>query len=78
LTFACAFRRSAQYRFIRAETALRAAADIRRVLRAASVTDRRTARRTWQLEFREGALDGDDLGPELLDRLFGAGSGKFA
>jgi hypothetical protein len=44
-TFACAFRRSAQYRFIRAETALRAAADIRRVRRVACSTARRTARR---------------------------------
>src|SRR6476620_6965437 len=44
-TFACAFRRSAQYRFIRADTALRAAADIVRVRVAAFCRERRTARR---------------------------------
>ena len=78
-TFARAFRRSAQYFFIRAETAFRAAADIRRVRRVASVTDRRTAWRACG-SFSSGkrALDGDDLGPELLDRLFGTGSGEFA
>jgi hypothetical protein len=45
--FACAFRLSAQYRFIRADTALRAAADIVRVRVVASLIDRRTARRRW-------------------------------
>jgi hypothetical protein len=34
-TFACAFRRSAQYRFIRSDTAWRAATDIRVVFRVA-------------------------------------------
>ena len=42
-TFACAFRRSAQYRFIRAETALRACADIVRVRVAAACNERRAA-----------------------------------
>jgi len=44
-TFACAFRRSAQYRFIRADTALRAAADIVRVRVVAALIDWRTSRR---------------------------------
>ena len=38
-TLACAFRRSAQYFFIRADTAFRAAADIRLVRLVASLTD---------------------------------------
>jgi len=44
-TFACAFFRSAQYFFIRTDTAWRAAADIRRPLRRAVLIVRRTARR---------------------------------
>jgi hypothetical protein len=38
-TLACAFRRSAQYRFSRADTALRAAADIMRVRVVAVLID---------------------------------------
>jgi hypothetical protein len=44
-SLACTFLRSAQYRFIRWETALRAAADMRRVRFLAVWTDWRTARR---------------------------------
>src|SRR5206468_5372095 len=45
LIFAFAFRRSAQYRFIRSETARRAAADIVLARSVAALTDRRSARR---------------------------------
>jgi len=38
-SFALAFRRSAQYLFIRIDTAFRAAADIWRVFRRAALTD---------------------------------------
>ena len=44
-TFAFAFRRSAQYFFMRLDTALRAAADIVRARRLALLTERRIARR---------------------------------
>jgi hypothetical protein len=47
LTFACAFRRSAHYRFMRSETALRATADIRRVRVPPCLMDCLSARRRF-------------------------------
>lgn len=53
---------------MRSETALRAAADIRRARRVASLTSLR------QLELGERPFDRDDLRTELSDRFLGASS----
>jgi hypothetical protein len=52
-TLACAFRRSAQYRFIRADTAFRASADMVRVLVWTCLNDFRSARRPPAIAARE-------------------------
>src|SRR2546423_13004518 len=80
MTRAFAFRRSAQYRFIRSDTALHAAADF--AARPFScclvhgLTDSLSGPR--QLEFWKCSLDCDDLSAEVFQHYLGANTREFA